>query len=232
LIKAIFFDWFNTLACYNPPREELYRRAFQEIGINLSFPEIYKGLLAGDRYFFAESNKALVRGKNFDERAKEFMRYPEAIASEVGLNLSPEIHLQIIRRVLRDFTNTFILFEDVLPLMSLLKNKKFITGIITNADEKITALVETLGLKPSIDFIITSQKTGAEKPSPIIFLAALEQARVKNSEAIYIGDQYQSDILGARGVGMQAILIDRYEINPEIKDCPRIKGLDEVIQYF
>lgn len=33
MIKAVFFDWFHTLARFEPPREELHRRAYQEVGI-------------------------------------------------------------------------------------------------------------------------------------------------------------------------------------------------------
>jgi len=33
--KGIFFDWFNTLAGYETPRERLYQESFQEAGIEL-----------------------------------------------------------------------------------------------------------------------------------------------------------------------------------------------------
>ena len=39
MIKAIFFDWFNTLAHYDPPREEVYRSAFKTHNIEISFED-------------------------------------------------------------------------------------------------------------------------------------------------------------------------------------------------
>jgi putative hydrolase of the HAD superfamily len=232
VIKAVFFDWFNTLARYDPPREELYRQTFQEFGIDLSLKTIYKGLQVGDRFFFAESAKALVRGKTLEERAKYFVCYPKAIAEAAGINLSSENQMRIVQKALRDFTGVFVLFEDVLPLFQQLKNRGLMRGIITNADKNVFSLIEKLGLKPYLDVIVTSEQVGAEKPAAPIFLAALEQAKVKAPEAIYVGDQYQSDVLGARGAGIESLLIDRYDVTPEIQDCPRIRTLSELISYL
>jgi HAD superfamily hydrolase (TIGR01549 family) len=233
VIKAVFFDWFDTLACYNPPREELYSRAFKECGIEVSLRDIHKGLMAADRYYFAQvSNKVFTKSQNFTDRVSEFVFYPQSIAVEAALTISPEIQLKIVMQVLQNFNNSFILFKDTLPIFKVIKNLGLLSGIITNADEKIINLVRDLGLNNYIEIIITSQKIGVEKPSPRIFMAALEQAKVNSSEAIYVGDQYQSDILGAGGVGMQAILLDRYDIHSEVQDYPRIRTLTELSKYL
>ena len=51
MTKAVFFDWFNTLARYEPPREELYSQALREFGIEVPPEKILPGLLAADSYF-------------------------------------------------------------------------------------------------------------------------------------------------------------------------------------
>ncbi|MBN2463475.1 MAG: HAD hydrolase-like protein, partial [Dehalococcoidia bacterium] len=71
-----------------------------------------------------------------------------------------------------------------------------------------------------------------DKPNPEIFQAALKKAKVKPEEVIYTGDQYDLDIVGARGVGMKALLIDRNDYFPDITDCPRIRSLAEVTKYI
>jgi putative hydrolase of the HAD superfamily len=228
VIKAVLFDWFNTLVHYDPPREELYREVFHEHGITVTLQEIYKGLLVGDRYFFSGLARARVRGAGFEEQARQFMLYPRAIAAEAGLDLPPALQLEIIRKVLKEFKGAYALYEDVLPIFSRLKEKGFILGIITNADKNVAALIESLGAKPFLDVLVTSEEVGAEKPAPAIFLAALEKARVLNQEALYVGDQYQSDVLGAGGAGMKALLIDRYDISPGPLEYPRIKSLAEI----
>jgi putative hydrolase of the HAD superfamily len=89
-----------------------------------------------------------------------------------------------------------------------------------------------LGLEPYINFIVTSGDVGVDKPKPPIFLAALERAGVNASEAVHVGDQYKLDIIGARGVGITPILIDRYDLYSEVSDCPRIHSLTELTGYL
>ncbi len=80
--------------------------------------------------------------------------------------------------------------------------------------------------------MVTSEEAGADKPKPEIFLKALEKAGVDASEAVHVGDQYDLDVVGARGVGISPILIDRYDLYPEVDDCPRIRSLTELAQYL
>jgi len=47
-----------------------------------------------------------------------------------------------------------------------------------------------------------------------------------------VGDQYQIDVVGARGVGITPVLIDRYNLNPDVSDCVRIASLSELGQYL
>ena len=35
MIKAVFFDWFNTLARYEPPREQIHSEALREFGFEV-----------------------------------------------------------------------------------------------------------------------------------------------------------------------------------------------------
>ena len=48
MIKAVFFDWLNTLVRYEPPREELNSRALDEFGIEVTVKELMLGFLAAN----------------------------------------------------------------------------------------------------------------------------------------------------------------------------------------
>ena len=48
------------------------------------------------------------------------------------------------------------------------------------------------------------------------------------AQAVYIGDQYRSDVVGARNMNMLPVLIDRQEQHSEIVDCIKIRSLSEV----
>ena len=43
-----------------------------------------------------------------------------------------------------------------------------------------------------------------------------------------MGDQFESDVLGARAVGMHGVLIDRGGWQAKVKDCPKIASLSEL----
>ena len=232
VIKAVLFDWFNTLATYDPPREELYRKAFQGFNLGLPLKTVYKGLQVGDRFSFlnpAKPSSAANRLKNGPGNTYATFR---RLAMKPESRSLPEKQLEIIQKVLREFTGVFKLFEEVIPLFSALKEKGYLLGIISNADKSIGDQIERTGLKHYLDVLVTSDQVGVEKPAAKIFLAGLEKTRVAPADAIYIGDQYQSDILGALNVGMKAVLVDRYGINSDITDCPRVTSLQEITKYL
>jgi len=82
------------------------------------------------------------------------------------------------------------------------------TGVISNSNGSIAGLLGSLGFLPYLDFVLDSFVVGVEKPDPRIFRMALERAGVDAGEAVYVGDLYSIDVLGARSVGMRAILLD------------------------
>jgi putative hydrolase of the HAD superfamily len=231
VIKAVYFDWFNTLANYDPPREQLYQDAFKEEGKDLSFHQVYRGLLVADRKYFALVSRGLVKNKSSAEREEILTLYPEAIGNENGISTSHEAQLRIIRQALKHYTSRQALYKDVLPLFEELKKRNYLLGIITNADETISKMVVEMGLKPYLRAVITSQMVMAEKPDPAIFQAAYDEAGIEPAEMVYVGDTYKSDVLGAKNAGSQGILLDRYGQAEDITGCIRITSLTQLLDY-
>jgi putative hydrolase of the HAD superfamily len=235
VIKAIFFDWFNTLARYDPPREELQGQALRELGINASVQKMRQVLAVADKYLFEENFVSPVRKRSQEEQVKLYLHQQEIILSEIGVNVAeqPDLVGKTLMR-LRELSQglRFVLFEDVLPILKELKRQKLTLGLLTNLDRDMTPLCRELGLEPYLDFVVTSGEVDSDKPNAPIFLKALERARVKAAEAIHIGDQYKVDVTGARGVGITPLLLDRYDLSPEVNDCPRLQSLVEVPQYL
>ena len=231
VIKAIFFDWFNTLARFEPPRQELYRRAFRQFGIELSPKDVIRGILLADRYYFEENAKSPLEKRSPQEQMEVYLYYPKAVLTEAGVEAPKELPLKILMIVKEQFKgSTFVLFDDVLSTLEALKQRKLILGLLTNATKDTISVHRKLGLESYLNFVVTSEEVGADKPKPPIFLASLDRAGVNASEAVHIGDQYELDVVGARGVGITPILIDRYDIFPEVSDCPRIHSLTELIE--
>jgi len=235
VIKAVFFDWFNTLANYEPPREKLQSQALQEFGINVSPQELLPGLLAADSDYFEENAAFPIRQRSPEEQAKIWNRYQTTVLTRAGVDVpkEPEMLVKIMNRV-RELSQgiSFALFSDVLSTLKTLKEQNFTLGLLTNLDRDMKPICRELGLEPYINFVVTSGEVGADKPKPPIFLAALQLAAVDASEAVHVGDQYKLDIIGAREVGINPILIDRHNLYSEVSDCPRIHSLTELTQYL
>jgi len=235
VIKAVCFDWFNTLARYEPPREELQSQALQEFGIRVSPQEIMPGLLVADRDFFDENAVSPVRKRSPEEQAKIYTRYQKTILSEAGVSVpgEPDMLVKIMKRAQQlSAKMSFVLFNDVLSTLKTLKEQKLILGLLTNLDRDMNPICRGLGLEPYISFIVTSGEVGVDKPKPQIFLAALQRTGTNASETVHVGDQYKLDVVGARAVGIKPILIDRYDLYPEVSDCPRIRSLTELTGYL
>jgi len=233
VIKAVFFDWFNTLARFEPPREELYSQAFRQFGIELNPRDIIRGILTADRYYFEENARLPVDKRSPEEQSKVYTHYPKAILAEAGVEVPQELPLKIMKILLQKFKGvTFALFDDVLSTLKTLKERKLILGLLTNLDKDMNPICRELGLEPYLDFVVTSGEVGVDKPEPPIFLAALQRAGVNASEVVHVGDQYKLDVIGARGVGITPVLIDRYDLYPEVSDCPRIHRLTELAEHL
>ena len=222
MIKAVFFDWLNTLAHPEPDRHELFSQVAQELGVELPPQKLIRAIYEAESQVPAGAPPRWSEGK--DEAP--FIRYQEILSAEVGVKLPREVMLELTKRISQMARGaTWVLYDDVLPTVKTLKQRGLILGLISNL------IMGTVGLESYLDFVVTAKEIGADKPEPPIFLAALDRAGVDASEAVYVGDQYQTDVLGARGVGITPILIDRYDLVPEVSDCPRIHSLAELLEY-
>ncbi len=233
MVRAVFFDWFNTLADYEPPRYQLHSQACREFGVEVSPEAIRRGVLIADRYFFEENIKSPVEKRGPEEKARVYIRYQEVLLAEAGAEVTREKLLKIMDKAHQLFKGvSWALFDDVLPTLKTLKERQLVLGLLTNASKDMVSVYSKLGLGPYLDFVVASEEVGSDKPHPPIFLKALERAGVAASEAIHVGDQYNIDIAGARGVGISPVLLDRYDLYPEITDCPRIRTLPEIVNYI
>ncbi|MFC1873414.1 HAD family hydrolase [Chloroflexota bacterium] len=234
MTKAIFLDWFNTLARFEPAREQLHSQAFQECGVKVSPEAILRGLLLADRGWFEENIRSKVADRSPEEQAELGVRYEQTVLGSAGLKAPRETLLNVLLKVQELYRQgtTFALFDDVLSTLKTLKAQGFILGLLTNVNRKMDDVCRELGLGPYLDFIVTSQDVKAEKPQPPVFFAALERAEVNAFEAVHVGDQYNIDVVGARGVGINPILIDRFDLYPEVTDCPRIRTLPELAAHL
>jgi len=231
MIKAVCFDLHETLAHYQPPREAVCATACHERGFEVSVEALRKSLHQADAWWQKENSRSPISKRAPKEKSAAYSEYGLRALRGAGLEVSRDVAFQILMKVFQNGLK-FELYDDALPTLKHLKEHNIILGLISNVGQEAASIYQNLGLQPYLDFQVTSFEAGHDKPDPEIFLTALEKAQVKAEEAMYVGDQYDLDIVGARGVGMKAVLIDRNDSFPEITDCPRIHSLTEVVEYI
>ena len=231
-IKAVFFDFYGTLAGFHPPKEEVQAQAMASMGFQASHEGITRGYLEADRLMSeVNSTASPIREMSREERLEFFARYEQLILKGAGIETDLETAAMVWAKV-QAVPHDFALFYDTLPTLDLLRARGLTVGLISNIGGNASNLTAQLGLDGHLDFIVTSQDAGIEKPHPPIFLLALARASARPEEALHVGDSPISDVAGARNVGIKPLLIDRDGTMAGYSGCPRITGLAEVAEYL
>jgi putative hydrolase of the HAD superfamily len=102
--------------------------------------------------------------------------------------------------------------EDVVPTLSRLRDRGYKLAIVSNTLIPGFVLDRHLELHSLLEFFpvrIYSSEVGYRKPHPRIFELAMRTVGVSPAESLFVGDLVKKDIVGARGVGMRAVLRQR-----------------------
>jgi len=216
-IRAVIFDCYSTLIDIktNEEREEVFHY--------LSLYLQYYGAKMG-----AESLKSALKLEREQYSHSKDERYPEVDIEIVFRNLLKKEGLdnpflaesccKLFRVLSREY---FQLFPDSVPVLQEMRQKGYQLGVISDA-QKVFCLDEgkMLGLSPFFSRIIMSTHLGFRKPDPRIFIVACTLLKIPPMEAVYIGNDPETDIGGAKGVGMRAILLDRKGENTDPEPKP------------
>ena len=231
MIKAVFFDLYHTLIHYDPPQEELVAKALKEFGIDMN-PEVFRRpLVTADEFIYEEIARQPLSQRSQEEKIALYAEYQAIVLKEAGIEADNKLALGLLGKM-QQYKMNLILFDEVEAALTDLKSRGLILGLISNVEQDMNDTLARLKLDSWLDLIVTSQDAGAGKPQPQIFREALRQAGVQPEEALYVGDQYRVDVLGARGAGIRGILIDRSDYHRDITDCPKIRNLLELTGYL
>lgn len=103
------------------------------------------------------------------------------------------------------FSNHCLPFPDLTETLTLLQ-QQYRLGIITNGRTVFQLRsIEGLGIKNYFDTILVSEAEQVRKPQPEIFHVAMSRLKTTPKTSVYIGDNPQADIVGAKNAGLKAI---------------------------
>lgn len=218
-LQAILFDAGNTLLFLDYPR--LAPAIARATGVPLT---------ARDLELQAKpAALALERSDTSDrERAS---RYLETLFRLAGV---PEVKLGAVRDTLFALHRERHLWGGVHPgtigALERLRRGGYRLAVVSNSDGRAEEGLEAAGLRGFFECVIDSQLVGFEKPDPRIFRAALDRLGLVPAEALYVGDIYEVDVVGARRAGMEVVLLDPLG-NHAGRDVRTAASIAEVAEY-
>lgn len=206
-LKLIIFDLFGTLIFQEKIEREDFFAFYQKLGIELKTKE--------DIDFFTSTfSQLMMESSDWRDFSQKLLgKVIQKSESETIIKLAGFFQENII----------YQLFDDVKEIINFPCQK----AILTSAAR---FLFSNLGLEKHFE-IFTPQETKFTKPDPKAFLAVLKKLKVKPEETLMIGDEIERDLIPAKKLGLEAILIDRENKieNSSIKKISSLKELKNIL---
>ncbi|MDR1144292.1 MAG: HAD family hydrolase [Spirochaetaceae bacterium] len=202
-LKAVAFDLDGTLY----PNYRLYCRVLLSV---LAHPRFFyaftrvrhrlhrrEGPPSGDRPV------PLVSGASFCDIQAAMMG---TILGQDPRQVKEQVERLIYRRWEERFSR-IRLFPYVRETLSLFRGAGLKLGLLS--DFPPARKVSLLRLDGFFDILLSTEDTGALKPSPLPFAALIEALSCRPEEILYVGNSPRFDIAGAGAAGMKTALIRR-----------------------
>jgi HAD superfamily hydrolase (TIGR01549 family) len=110
-------------------------------------------------------------------------------------------------------------------------HRRVALGVVSNFYGNVDRLLAEAGIACLLDTIVDSARVGVSKPDPAIFLLAVRQLGCQPEEAMYVGDSFDKDVVGAHAAGLRTAwlvgLRERSCPQPDLVDV-RLHNLSEL----
>jgi len=215
-IKAVFFDFGGTLMDLESDRKA-HLELMKSLQRKYRLRRDPKKLLEEYEIFcegrISKQGEAWIPAKDMYKLALE------RILPSLGSRASEINWKWFYKEYFRVHKEHMKLHSDALTVLSNIKKMGLHCGLISDVDSDFLSFsMDLFALGNFFDSITTSEEVGVAKPNPKIFQVALQKAKCKGEEAVYIGDSFERDVLGAKKVGMTPIMLCREDTSSQRVD--------------
>ncbi len=201
-IKGVLLDLDNTLYAYDPCHEAAYK-ACENFAWNKNSisPEEFKRSWKEARDLVHQQ----LHGQGASHsRLLYFHKQHETLFKRSD----PAYALEQEQLYWNTFLHTMVLKTEAISFLQKLKARGLKSSLVTDLTTQIQMQKwEHLKLGNYIDFLVSSEEAGHEKPAAAIFELALNKLNMMPRDVIMIGDHPEKDIKGAEKLGIKAYLI-------------------------
>ncbi len=153
------------------------------------------------------------------------------VKSEADASAFQDFCLEISDKFLEYCSSKPGVVEGAHELMEYLKQRGYRMHMCSNGFHEVQyKKLAACGLKDYFTTIILSEDAGANKPSFLFFDYALRTSGAQRETTLMIGDNLQTDILGARDAGFDTILFNRWNLDPTDIPTHTVASLREIME--
>lgn len=200
-----FFDLDDTLLDHRGAEEAAHRATHAELpGVfgAVPFPEWLAGYRRNNLALWALYGRGEIDRHELTRR-----RFAEPL---LELELDP-LHGEKVGAVYLDFyARHWQLVEGAEEILEFAA-RYGVVGILSNGlCEQQWAKIRTFRLDRWVSHVVLSEEVGAMKPSREIFDAAARAAEGASVRKVYVGDSWETDVLGAKAAGWFPVWFNRH----------------------
>jgi putative hydrolase of the HAD superfamily len=138
----------------------------------------------------------------------------------------------VFREYLAAYQASWVGFGDVDAALDEVAARGLATAVLTNGTRELQeAKLAALGVLDRIGPVLCAAEIGVAKPHPDAFAAVCDRLGLPAASVLYVGDEHEVDIIGARTAGLRAVLIDRGQAEPVEEDA-RISSLPALAEWL
>lgn len=162
---------------------------------------------------FLESYREAERRREQDLRETTSEERFRILFEMLGIPLTQETQPLLLKVVARHMEKMALAMELPPENKALLTDlgRAYRLGLVSNFDHGPTArrILGEFGIADLFAAVVISGEIGWRKPHPEVFHTACRLSGVREAEALFIGDSLTIDVAGAKGVGMDAVWLNR-----------------------
>jgi len=216
--QAVVFDLFDTVVMFDYAKmpKIVVNGKTSRTTMGVTFQALLEACpeIQWDHFFHAlaradeEMRPQKEVGREFPSTHR-FLRVLQFLVPEKKEFHTPEFVEKLVRRHMQTLLDCAYLPEEHRALLDELSGC-YTLGLLSNFDYAPAAeeMIDNMELRNYFSKIAISDTLGWRKPHPEVFRAIVTDLKVCATESVYVGDTYETDVLGAKGIGMQVFWIN------------------------
>lgn len=228
-IKAVFYDLDGTLHAENPPQLEVFSKRAIELGLRIT-EEDRRRAARWEYYYFSQSEEIISDQHDFSDEMSFWNNYVRRQLLALGASplQAEELGPQLFQYMYEHYRPEDVVLPGVHEVLATLKELGYILGLVSNREHTDGEHVKEFDFRQYFSFWLAADQTDFRKPDRRIFEYALQLAGVEAAQAMHVGDNYFTDVVGSRNVGIRPVLLDIQGVF-EQPDCLVIRSHNQIL---